>query len=248
MSPSGWCRRYARQAEFIGMIRRPERRRRAARLGVTPIVGDLDVPATLKRLPRVDGVFHFAPPPNAGSTDPRTAHCCTRWDRRSPGAFGLHQHQRCVTVDCGGNLGRRNASGGPGNRPCGAAGRCRARLRAWGETQRVQVDDPARTGNLMPPSPAAGTHRRGTPALVAQDDSTPTLPCRRSGAMAWAACFVGVRNASSMRVDAHPMKMGGWFDSCADAFDLPRAARVRTCRGGKVLSAAMLSFRASRAS
>src|SRR4030065_114123 len=48
-------RRYAGQAAFIGMIRRPERAAELRALGVTPIVGDLDAPATLTRLPRVAG-------------------------------------------------------------------------------------------------------------------------------------------------------------------------------------------------
>ena len=41
-------RAYAGQAEFIGMIRRPERAAELRALGVTPYVGDLDVPAPLK--------------------------------------------------------------------------------------------------------------------------------------------------------------------------------------------------------
>ena len=43
-------RRYAGQAEFIGMIRRPERAAELRALGVTPYVGDLDAPATLQRI------------------------------------------------------------------------------------------------------------------------------------------------------------------------------------------------------
>ena len=62
-------KQYAGQAGFIGMIRRPERAAELRALGVTPYVGDLDLPATLKRLPRADGVLHFAPPPNEGRSD-----------------------------------------------------------------------------------------------------------------------------------------------------------------------------------
>jgi uncharacterized protein YbjT (DUF2867 family) len=81
-------KRYAGQAGFFGLIRRPERAAELRALGVTPYVGDLDLPATLKRLPRVDGVLHFAPPPNEGSTDPRTAHLLHALTRHGkPGAF-----------------------------------------------------------------------------------------------------------------------------------------------------------------
>ena len=38
--------RYAGQAHFIGLIRRPERAAELRALGVTPYVGDLDDPAS----------------------------------------------------------------------------------------------------------------------------------------------------------------------------------------------------------
>ena len=44
-------------------------------LGAVPLVGDLDRPPTLARLAGLaDAVLHLAPPPGAGSSDPRTAH------------------------------------------------------------------------------------------------------------------------------------------------------------------------------
>ena len=43
-------------------------------------------------------------------------------------------------------------------------------------------------------------------------------------------------------VDAQPMKMGDWFDSCADVFDLPRPPRVTRAAADGLLSEALLSF------
>jgi nucleoside-diphosphate-sugar epimerase len=44
-------------------------------LGTLPIMGDLDCPATLRRLSGLaQGVFHFAPPPATGLNDSRTRH------------------------------------------------------------------------------------------------------------------------------------------------------------------------------
>ena len=81
-------KRYAGQAEFVGLTRRPERVAELRALGVTPYVGDLDAPQSLRRLPRVDGVLHFAPPPADGTTDPRTAHLLHALSRRGkPGAL-----------------------------------------------------------------------------------------------------------------------------------------------------------------
>ena len=43
-------------------------------------------------------------------------------------------------------------------------------------------------------------------------------------------------------MDAHPLKMADWFDSCADAFGLPRPPRVKRAEAEHVLSEALLSF------
>jgi nucleoside-diphosphate-sugar epimerase len=57
--------------------------------GIVPLVGDLDVPATLGRLGGVaDAVLHLAPPPGQGRTDPRTA------SRQHP--RGLRRLRRCA--------------------------------------------------------------------------------------------------------------------------------------------------------
>ena len=49
-------------------------RREALRAaGAVPLIGNLDVPATLGRLGGIaDAVLHLAPPPASGSSDPRT--------------------------------------------------------------------------------------------------------------------------------------------------------------------------------
>src|SRR4030066_951046 len=130
--PEGLVRRYAGQAAFIGMIRRPERAAELRALGVTPIVGDLDAPATLKRLPRVDGVFHFAPPPNAGSTAPRTAHLLHALGRRPPGAL-VYISTSGVYGDCGGNWVAETRPVAPVNARAVRRVDAERQLRAWGE-------------------------------------------------------------------------------------------------------------------
>ena len=52
----------------------PERVPALRQLGVTPLVGSLDAPASLARLAGLASrVLHLAPPPGSGSKDPRTA-------------------------------------------------------------------------------------------------------------------------------------------------------------------------------
>lgn len=235
-------RRYAGQAEFIGMIRRPERAAELRALGVTPIVGDLDVPATLKHLPRVDGVFHFAPPPNAGSTDPRTAHLLHALGRRPPGTL-VYISTSGVYGDCGGNWVAETRPVAPVNSRAVRRVDAERRLRAWGKTQRVQVTILRAPGIYAADRLPLERIRRGTPALVAQDDSyTNHIHADDLARLAWAALFRGRSQRIYHAVDAHPMKMGDWFDSCADAFDLPRPPRVERAEAENVLSATLLSF------
>ena len=85
--------------------------------------------------------------------------------------------------------------------------------------------------------------KRGTPALIARDDSyTNHIHADDLARLAWAALFRGRAQRVYHAVDAHPLKMGDWFDSCADAFGLPRPPRVNRAEAEKVLSAALLSF------
>lgn len=236
-------RRYAGQADFIGMIRRPERAVELRGLGVTPYVGDLDMPATLKRLPRVDGVFHFAPPPSEGQTDPRTAHLLHALMRRGrPGAL-VYISTSGVYGDCGGNWVAETRPVAPVNGRAVRRVDAERQLRAWGETQRVQVSILRAPGIYAADRLPLARIKRGTPALVAQDDSyTNHIHADDLARLAWAALFRGRSQRIYHAVDAHPLKMGDWFDSCADAFDLPRPPRIDRVEAEKVLSEALLSF------
>src|SRR5512143_4231284 len=235
--------RYADQADFIGMIRRPERATELRALGVTPYIGDLDAPATLKRLPRVDGVFHFAPPPNEGKTDPRTTHLLHALARRGkPGAL-VYISTSGVYGDCGGDWVAETRPVAPVNGRAVRRVDAERQLRAWGEAQRVQVSILRAPGIYAADRLPLERIKRGTPALVAADDSyTNHIHADDLARLAWAALFRGRSQRVYHAVDAHPLKMGDWFDSCADAFGLPRPPRVARAEAEKVLSEALLSF------
>ena len=235
-------RHYAGQAEFIGMIRRSERAAELRALGVTPYLGDLDVPATLQRLPRVDGVFHFAPPPGEGRIDTRTAHLLHALGRRKPGAL-VYISTSGVYGDCAGNWVCETRPVAPVNGRAVRRVDAERQLRAWGERQRVQVTILRAPGIYAADRLPLERIRRGTPALVARDDSyTNHIHADDLARLAWAALFRGRAQRIYHAVDAHPLKMGDWFDSCADAFGLPRPPRVKRDEAEKVLSEALLSF------
>jgi nucleoside-diphosphate-sugar epimerase len=234
---------YAGQAGFIGLIRRPERAAALRALGVTPFLADLDDPVSLCRLPRADGVLHFAPPPGEGTTDPRTArllHALTRHGK--PGAL-VYISTSGVYGDCGGAWVNETRAVAPVNGRAVRRVDAERRLRRWGETFGVQVSILRAPGIYAADRLPLERIKRGTPALIDADDSyTNHIHADDLARLAWAALFRGRRQRIYHAVDAHPLKMGDWFDSCADAFDLPRPPRVARAEAEKVLSEALLSF------
>ena len=235
-------RTYAGQAEFIGLVRRPERVAELRTLGVTPYLGDLDDAASLERLPRVDAVFHFAPPPNAGTTDPRTARLLNALGRRLPGAL-VYISTSGVYGDCGGDWVAETRAVAPVNGRAVRRVAAERQLRLWGRQHRVQVSILRAPGIYAADRLPLDRIKRGTPALVAEDDSyTNHIHADDLARLAWAALFRGRGQRLYHAVDAHPLKMADWFDSCADAFGLPRPPRVKRAEAESVLSEALLSF------
>jgi len=237
------AKHYAGQAGFIGMIRHADRAAELRALGVTPFVADLDDPKSLRRLPRVDGVLHFAPPPSEGQTDLRTKHLLHALTRHGkPGAL-VYISTSGVYGDCGGNWVTETRPVAPVNGRAVRRVDAERQLRAWGEALRVQVSILRAPGIYAADRLPLERIKRGTPALISQDDSyTNHIHADDLARLAWAALFRGRAQRIYHAVDAHPLKMGDWFDSCADAFDLPRPPRVDRAEAEKVLSEALLSF------
>ncbi|HQT29757.1 MAG TPA: SDR family oxidoreductase [Thiobacillus sp.] len=235
--------RYAGQAHFIGLIRRPERAAELRALGVTPSIGDLDNPASLRRLPRVDGVLHLAPPPATGETDPRTRHLLHALLRHGKPGSLVYISTSGVYGDCGGNWVAETRPVAPVNGRAVRRVDAERQLRSWGECFGVQVSILRAPGIYAADRLPLDRIKRGTPALIAAEDSyTNHIHADDLARLTWAALFRGRSQRIYHAVDAHPLKMGDWFDSCADAFNLPRPPRVKRAEAENVLSEALLSF------
>ncbi len=236
-------KRYAGQAEFIGLTRRAERAAELRALGVMPFVGDLDAPQSLRRLPRVDGVFHFAPPPGEGRTDPRTARLLRALGRRGKPAALVYISTSGVYGDCGGSWVTETRPVAPVNARAVRRVDAERQLRAWGAARGVQVSILRAPGIYAAGRLPLERIKRGTPALKPADDSyTNHIHADDLARLAWAALFRGRAQRIYHAVDAQPLKMGDWFDSCADAYGLPRPPRVGRAEAETVLSEALLSF------
>ena len=235
-------RRYRKQAHFYALARSAESAARLRELGVTPVAGDLDQPDTLRRLPRVDGVFHFAPPAD-GVTDTRTRHLLRALARTGPPERVVYISTSGVYGDCGGAWVAESRTPAPVNARAKRRVDAEIQLRHWGAHHQAAVAILRAPGIYAEDRLPLERVRRGTPALIAEDDSyTNHIHADDLARLAWTAMFRARPQRIYHAVDNQPLKMGDWFDSCADAFGLPRPPRVTRAEAEGLLSEALLSF------
>lgn len=236
-------RRYRGQAHFFALTRKVTSIARLRALGVTPVVGDLDQIDTLNRLPRADGVFHFAPPPGEGHEDLRTRHLIRALARHGNPASLVYISTSGVYGNCAGAWVQESRPTAATNGRAIRRVDAELQLRTWGERQHVCVSILRAPGIYAADRLPLERIKRGTPALITADDSyTNHIHADDLARMAWATMFRGRPQRVYHAADAQPMKMGDWFDSCADAFNLKRPPRVTRTEAEGVLSEALLSF------
>ncbi|MEW6165589.1 MAG: NAD-dependent epimerase/dehydratase family protein [Pseudomonadota bacterium] len=212
--------------------------------GVTQIRGDLDAPATLRRLAGLaHAVLHSAPPPAEGDGDPRTQRLLATLTR--PGSLP----RRIVYIGTTGVYGDCAGARVSEIRPL-AATTARARRRAAAERAlRAFGRRHARVSVLRAPGIYAADRlplervRRGAPVLVAAEDVyTNHIHAEDLGAACAAALERGRPNRTYNICDDSDIAMGDWFDKLADAFDLPRPPRASRAEARARLSPQLLSF------
>lgn len=236
-------RRYSRQANFVALTRTAAGAVRLRELGVKPIVGNLDQPDSLQRLPPVNCVFHFAPPPSEGASDTRTRHLLHALSRSGHPEQLVYISTSGVYGDCSGAWVKESRTTAPVNPRAKRRVDAESQLRHWGTRQHVAVAILRAPGIYAADRLPLERIRRGTPALIAEEDSyTNHIHADDLARLAWFAMFRARAQRIYHAVDAHPMKMGDWFDSCADTFGLPRPSRVTRAAADGLLSEALLSF------
>ena len=218
--------------------------------GVLPLVGNLDVPATLGRLAGLaDAVLHLAPPPGHDTTDARTANLIAALARR-PRAL----HPRCLVYtstsgvygDCGGARFDETRAVNPATDRGRRRVDAEARLRAYGRRFGVRVTL-LRVPGIYALDRAGGDPRervaRGSPVLAEGDDVFTNHIHADDLAR---ACVAALHRGLPQRVvhvcDDTELKMGAYFDFVADRFNLPRPPRLTREQAVAVLPAMQLSF------
>ncbi len=216
-------------------------------LGVTPLLGNLDKPASLTRLSGLaTRVVHLAPPPGSGPQDPRTRALLRVLRRRSSVQSLVYGSTSGVYGDCKGEVvteGRSlNAATARAQRRIDAE----QRIRHFGRATKVPVNI-LRIPGIYAPNREGGTPRerllKGTPVLQAGDDVFTNHIHADDLARACIAALWRGRPGRVYNVnDDTCLKMGDYFDLAADLYGLPRPPRVPRDTAKAQLPLMLLSF------
>lgn len=204
---------------------------RLTALGVRQIEGDLDQPATLRRLAGIaDAMIHSAPPPAAGETDTRTMHLLSVLRRRKS------LPRRIVYISTSGVYGDSQGAvvseTGSLSAPAEKSARAIRRIDAERRLRRF-AGRQCCVSILRAPGIYAADRlplerlRQGLPLFEpAEDSHTNHIHAADLGRACLAALRRGRPNRTYNISDDSSLLMGEWFDLLADNFNLPRAPRL----------------------
>ncbi len=225
----------------------PERTAELRAHGITPLLGNLDAPATLRRLAGLaTHVLHLAPPPGDGWGDPRTRALTRALGLRSPPQALAYGSTSGVYGDCQGGFAietrATNADTPRARRRIDAESSIRFFGRRTGVRSSV-----LRIPGIYAPDRVGGTPQtrllKGTPVLEAGDDVYTNHIHADDLAR---ACIAALWRGQPQRIynvnDDTCLKMGDYFDLAADLYGLPRPPRVPRSTAREHLSLMVLSF------
>ncbi len=216
-------------------------------LGVTPLLGNLDAPRTLRRMSALaTRVLHLAPPASQGNDDARTLALVRVLRLRTPPKSLVYGSTSGVYGDCGGAPVTEVRAVRPATARAQRRVYAEAAVRSLGRATRV------RTSILRIPGIYAQDREGGTPhgrlargaPVLQRDDDVYTNHIHANDLAR--ACNVALWRAAPQRVynvsDDSDLKMGDYFDLAADMYGLPRPLRVTRAQAAQALSPMQLSF------
>ncbi len=219
--------------------------------GATPLLGNLDDPATLARLAGLaTRVVHLAPPPNAHlldwRLDPRTRALVQVLSRRARPLSMVYGSTSGVYGDCQGAWVDETRAVQPTTPRAQRRVDAESKVRWWGRAFGSSVSV-LRIPGIYAPDRPGGTPRerlqRGTPVLRAEDDVYTNHIHADDLAR---ACVKALWRTGGQRVfnvsDESAMKMGDYFDLAADLYGMPRPPRIAREGAEDTLPLMLLSF------
>lgn len=242
----------AARPRLLALTSSPARGPELRAAGITPLVGNLDDAASLRRLAGLaTRVLHLAPPPSEGAggdgwwRDPRTVALARTLRLRTRPLALVYGSTSGVYGDCAGARVSETRPVAPGTP------RAQRRVNAERAVRHLGRAG-VRTSILRIPGIYAGDReggtprerlRKGTPVLVAEDDVYTNHIHADDLAR---ACVAALWRGRAQRVyhvsDASELKMGDYFDLAADLYGLPRPPRVARGAAQEQLPLVLLSF------
>ena len=241
----------AGRVRLLALTSSPQRCGALRAAGITPLVGNLDDVASVRRLAGLaQRVLHLAPPPSdqgpAWTTDPRTRALLRVLSRRALPRSLVYGSTSGVYGDCGGDWVNETRAVQPHTARATRRVHAEASVRAYGQRTGVACTV-LRIPGIYAPDRAGGTPRdrllRGTPVLQAADDVYTNHIHADDLAR---ACVLALWRGSGQRninvCDDTELKMGDYFDLAADLYGLPRPARLPRHQAQAQLPVMLLSF------
>jgi nucleoside-diphosphate-sugar epimerase len=225
----------------------PERAAALRAQGLTPLIGNMDAPATLRRLgalaPRV---LHLAPPPGSGDHDPRTRSLLQALGRTGACQRLVYGSTTGVYGDTGGARFDETRTVAPVNARARRRVAAESSIRGWAVGHGVQASILRIPGIYAGDRPGGHPRERlarGTPVLRTEDDVyTNHIHADDLARLCIAALLRGRPQRIWHACDDTELKMGDYFDLAARLCGLPLPRRISREEARAQLSPMLLSF------
>lgn len=218
--------------------------------GITPLTGNLDDRASLRRLAGLaTRVLHLAPPPSHNPdwrSDPRTLALLRALRLRSLPYSLAYASTSGVYGDCQGGWVSETRPVNPHTPRSRRRVHAESQLRLFGRATRTRVHI-LRVPGIYAPDREGGTPRgrllKGTPVLRAEDDVyTNHIHADDLARACLAALWRGKPQRITHASDDTQLLMGDYFDLVADLYQLPRPPRLPRSTAQEQLPLMLLSF------
>lgn len=242
-------RHMGNRIRVVALTSQPERIQALRDVGIVPLLGNLDTPATLRRLSGIASrVVHLAPPPAQGWIDTRTDALLRALRLRKQPLSVVYGSTSGVYGDCAGDWVAETRVINPNTPRAHRRVDAESRMRFWGRSSGTRVSL-LRIPGIYANDREGGTPRarllKAVPVLQEADDVFTNHI--QADDLARAFCLALWRGAPQRCYNINDdtcLKMGDYFDLAADLYGLPRPPRIAKDAASNQLPLVLLSFMA----
>ncbi len=242
---------------LYALVRNPAKAARLRTLGVTPLVADMDDRESMGRVSGIaDSVLHFAPPPqnlpptaerrgreNTTPVDHRTRHLLAALSIGKIPRKLVYISTSGVYGDCSGDVVDETRAVNPMSQRARSRVNAELQIREWAQAKQVNACILRVPGIYAAERLPLERLRAGAPAILAEQDSYSNhIHADDLARIVVAALRHAKPNRVYHAVDDDQMKMGDYFDTLADAYQLSRPPRLPRAEVQRVVSPMMWSF------